>query len=121
MRLGGSPPRVWGKRLRGEGLDFVVRFTPTRVGKTRLVTPPGGVVRFTPTRVGKTQQRRRQRAAQRFTPTRVGKTQHSAQPPGAPAVHPHACGENRRINPGLVDMHGSPPRVWGKRVSRGAE
>ena len=30
----GSPPRVWGKLLRGAGLDNDLRFTPTCVGKT---------------------------------------------------------------------------------------
>ncbi len=93
------------------------RFTPTRVGTTRLVRtrrPPASVHphargdtfavarcqveqdrRFTPTRVGTTRRGSERRApSPRFTPTRVGTTS--------------LC----RL--ALRDPSGSPPRAWGR-------
>ena len=53
----------------------------------------------------------------RFTPTRVGKTPAAEANYQVDAVHPHACGENG-LGAGAGDAAtGSPPRVWGKRLS----
>ena len=97
----GSPPRVWGKQRRRRVFIVGSRFTPTRVGKTERIDVNDKETRFTPTRVGKT---RRQRLLRLRS-----------------AVHPHACGENQRLQPGRQVFAGSPPRVWGKRFSPGTK
>src|SRR5205085_1080578 len=91
----GSPPRAWG---RPEELvdDFLRRrFTPTRVGKTRIPPVPDPPACGSPPRAwGRHQGAQRQRLPARFTPTRVGKTSDPGQrSPGDP-VHPHARGED---------------------------
>ncbi len=71
-------------------------------------------MRFTPTRVGKTKQSDHDREPGRFTPTRVGKTLHPASYTASPSVHPHARGENHMVGLGSGTLSGSPPRAWGK-------
>ena len=41
IALIGSPPRVWGIRRGGHAANSYVRFTPTRVGNTRLPSRRG--------------------------------------------------------------------------------
>src|SRR5207237_1260533 len=130
----GSPPRVWGRLPNLEAEGEALRFTPTRVGKTRPSTIAAAVPTVhphawgedgrtvegvpgsfgSPPRVwGRRYERLNRAPSLRFTPTRVGKTpsrhHHCLHPP----VHPHACGEDEdwvwQPHPG----HGSPPRVWG--------
>jgi len=112
----GSPPRVWGKRGARRDRDITFRFTPTRVGKTRIIR----IVRLRrsvhPHACGENHARGKLVVGRvRFTPTRVGKTLLGLRLSVVEKVHPHACGENglRRPDP-LLDK-GSPPRVWGKR------
>ena len=50
----------------------------------------------------------------RFTPTRVGTTAPAPARRYAPAVHPHACGDNIQHVNGNQSGSGSPPRVWGQ-------
>ena len=71
--------------------------------------------RFTPTRVGKTRLLEHGQTCGRFTPTRVGKTLCARRYSQARRVHPHACGENAGRGDGWIMTIGSPPRVWGKR------
>ena len=52
----------------------------------------------------------------RFTPTRVGTTRCRGRFPPGPAVHPHACGDNRATATTCCGILGSPPRVWGQPV-----
>ena len=136
-RANGSPPRVWGKQRTPLADGLVLRFTPTRVGKTCshlwrvavvAVHPHacgenrGGLLCYgeksgSPPRVwGKRNERTQELYNERFTPTRVGKTGavSAARPPSP--VHPHACGENRVVPAPGPQAHGSPPRVWGKPV-----
>ncbi len=131
----GSPPRGWGKRSRSAVRRPSVRFTPTRVGKTRwpgcraspsAVHPHAGgencaaqhaplLIRGSPPRVwGKPLVAAAVSASVRFTPTRVGKTGDAYDLFVHLAVHPHACGENRRSRVVILHASGSPPRVWGK-------
>ncbi len=115
----GSPPRVWGKR--GTLLDCrgCPRFTPTRVGKTLCASFQNPRVRGSPPRVwGKHSDISFLVSPIRFTPTRVGKTAEVLPMVRFSAVHPHACGENPIAAPHSVRRSGSPPRVWGKRMSR---
>ncbi len=131
----GSPPRVWGKLAPSRPYVAVVRFTPTRVGKTkswprrdflRTVHPHAcgensAIKSITadgygsPPRVwGKRYSGLAGNPAARFTPTRVGKTPGVDWQPARRAVHPHACGENLEWSRGGMGGTGSPPRVWGK-------
>ena len=119
----------------------LIRFTPTRVGKTgpswtqRLMwtvhphacgenqnyCKRGRVNDGSPPRVwGKLAQLQRRRERHRFTPTRVGKTKTAGRPTSGGTVHPHACGENRTFGVADAAKVGSPPRVWGKRLARRA-
>ncbi len=93
----GSPPRVWGRRQFDLDAGPGRRFTPTRVGTTDLWSPHlSRPFRFTPTRVGTTR---------RSIPWRVSRS-----------VHPHACGDDNKINIFIAPLPGSPPRVWGRRI-----
>ena len=114
----GSPPRVWGQPLAQRGRYRAGRFTPTRVGTTG--TAWGGFPGFTvhphacgdnwnamglpnadggsPPRVwGQRRWGRYPRPLVRFTPTRVGTTLGARERAAKPAVHPHACGDNRLL------------------------
>ena len=136
----GSPPRVWGQRLMGRRCSLPPRFTPTRVGTTRIrdsglmtcsVHPhacgdnvrarcSNAVESGSPPRVwGQRSGPERGAIAQRFTPTRVGTTGHLAVRGAQTAVHPHACGDNDRIPIQRDEDGGSPPRVWGQLAGCG--
>jgi len=127
---------VWGKRTSVLGQNTILRFTPTGVGKTRLVhhkrtaprVHPHGCgenrcgVRIkhrfqgSPPRVwGKRAEVGRADEGPRFTPTGVGKTPVPGSKGNVSAVHPHGCGENGASPSTRRPIQGSPPRVWGKR------
>ena len=132
----GSPPRVWGQPDIGRLCRRVVRFTPTRVGTTRVrararatrsvhphacgdntnLRPSGPAANGSPPRVWG------QRGLvclisliERFTPTRVGTTPPRCRRCPAHPVHPHACGDNVTAPITLAGRAGSPPRVWGQQ------
>ncbi len=132
--LVGSPPRVWGARVRSGKQPGTARFTPTRVGSTPgradLLRPPTvhphacgehpGRRRAccqasgSPPRVwGAQYSHDRGRESGRFTPTRVGSTLGRVLRPPPRAVHPHACGEHSSLRRSAWTHPGSPPRVWG--------
>ncbi len=143
----GSPPRVWGKRRDAQRARNSFRFTPTRVGKTRVKPLLGGISPGSPPRVwgkhltgngaaralggspprvwGKRPPVTISGRVGRFTPTRVGKTPflYGRDLLYLP-VHPHACGEN--VDPGLrsapppVHPHacGENGRTWRGRTVR---
>ena len=134
-RSRGSPPRVWGRRLRGGELAPARRFTPTRVGTTgrspgrrraRTVhphacgddaptAPSTTVVIGSPPRVwGRLRLATAVVRAQRFTPTRVGTTACVSARTATCTVHPHACGDDCRSCSRAASANGSPPRVWGR-------
>jgi len=50
----------------------------------------------------------------RFTPTRVGTSRFSSSCSTRMSVHPHACGDKRRMFCASMADVGSPPRVWGQ-------
>ncbi len=135
----GSPPRVWGRRYRGNRAVCGLRFTPTRVGKTRVCpgtfacasvhphacgedSPTWGGADYcngSPPRVGgRRPQHRGCPGQRRFTPTRVGKTVSGSSWLLPPSVHPHACGEDRYLAGVWEVADGSPPRVWGRHAGR---
>jgi len=116
----GSPPRVWGKQ-RPELREHLRRLVhPHACGEngitSRLVLEHTG----SPPRVwGKQGRTLLDPEELRFTPTRVGKTVCGWNAVAAVAVHPHACGENERKPRSWSFVVGSPPRVWGKRSTKG--
>ena len=55
-------------------------------------------------------------ASARFTPTRVGTTPDGSILQVIGTVHPHARGDNIRIESLARQYRGSPPRAWGQRV-----
>src|SRR5208337_3888506 len=134
--LSGSPPRAWGQlfTVRIDGLDR--RFTPTRVGTTRLRTCSRSRLSVHPHARGDNYEhwtrgdraggspprawgqhgiRQRRSAVIRFTPTRVGTTLSIALLNRAVAVHPHARGDNTKSIVCPAPRIGSPPRAWGQR------
>ena len=135
LSCAGSPPRGWGKRASSPKTSAASRFTPTRVGKTPSVSPSASVSPVHPhaggeniplpdshpNRTGSPPRGWGKRFflcatgdSIRFTPTRVGKTQHDhGGGPDGP-VHPHAGGENGRLQANEWALCGSPPRGWGK-------
>ena len=136
VRLQGSPPRVWGKPAARVCEYSSSRFTPTCVGKTRIVSRVKSVPPVHPHVCGENETTSRtaeratgspprvwgkpgsvviRRGASRFTPTCVGKTQGLAHLGGVAEVHPHVCGENDVEAVGMAWAEGSPPRVWGKQ------
>jgi hypothetical protein len=54
----------------------------------------------------------------RFIPTHVGNSIGSRSTGCGGAVHPHACGEQRRLNRWLDQLGGSSPRMWGTGTHR---
>ncbi len=133
----GSPPRAWGKPRLPRAGQGAIRFTPTRVGKTRpcytqrrawAVHPHArgenrfvagiqtAIVGSPPRAWGKRVTWQGPLRLRRFTPTRVGKTHCQRRGSRERPVHPHARGENfffRFLSPQKI---GSPPRAWGKRL-----
>ena len=96
MRLG-SPPRVWGKRPRGQNTPWRrLRFTPTRVGKTSRLP----VAAYSP----------------RGSPPRVWGKLHRSAAVGALGIGspPRVWGKRYFTSTSGGWQYGSPPRVWGK-------
>ena len=134
----GSPPRLWGTRHAAERDTRPRRFTPTPVGNAptspacrsaatvhphacgeragaagQLVAPGGSPPRLW----GTPEIRTIIRARSRFTPTPVGNARSTSGPTAAAPVHPHACGERHPTTPVPLLAAGSPPRLWGTRIS----
>ncbi len=138
MHVGGSPPRVWGILKRSFLGSSFLRFTPTGVGNTAGIWKPPQLPAVHPHGCGEYLRhpipQRHPRGSPprvwgirllggvcaqlwRFTPTGVGNTRVGFARTPSPPVHPHGCGEYplcRRHPRGDV---GSPPRVWGIRLS----
>ena len=141
MAAAGSPPRVWGRLLLTTCNGVSMRFTPTRVGTTRILRiefAPNPVhphacgddlsTRMTcpcetgsPPRVwGRHAEYITLIERRRFTPTRVGTTPHPVRTRTARPVHPHACGDDTPSTSRSLRGGGSPPRVWGRHPIRSA-
>ena len=94
----GSPPRMWGLQKMALRSSPTLRFTPTYVGTSLFVSA--------------------QIFDNRFTPTYVGTSFPSEAACQTKAVHPHVCGDFDLIGLTYPRLNGSPPRMWGLRVSR---
>ena len=138
----GSPPRVWGRRVRGTRGRPEARFTPTCVGKALGQPQAAAVVSVhphvcgegasdgennrsahgSPPRVwGRPRREALGRGRGRFTPTCVGKAQSWRRGCRLCTVHPHVCGEGPTSPNVRPARSGSPPRVWGRRRRSGLE
>ena len=132
----GSPPRVWGRRRPVVIVVSVMRFTPTCVGTTRTAHPCHHLAAVhphvcgddsraascdlmasgSPPRVWGRQTLLRHLAwTTRFTPTCVGTTLVRVPRMSRRTVHPHVCGDDLGRRVAVIDVPGSPPRVWGRR------
>ena len=112
----GSPPHVWGRRPPRNTRKRQPRFTPTCVGKTRMVAmkpvfPFGSPPHVWGRRFGSWLRS----FLVRFTPTCVGKTSAPSSTHRAAPVHPHMCGEDSSTSRLVPSLCGSPPHVWGRR------
>mgnify|MGYP001189978857 CR=1 FL=1 len=130
----GSPPRLWGYLPVRIAARDAQRFTPTPVGISARPGPPAAgrtvhphacgdiahVSSFYAPRGGSPPRLwgylpRKASAArwQRFTPTPVGISTWPCRSGTPTTVHPHACGDIEAVIVVHVEMHGSPPRLWG--------
>ena len=130
----GSSPRMWGTLVDTVGEGRMLRFIPTHVGNTHRRPSPSdrqsvhphacgehgvhpyvrlSVIGSSPRMWGTPKPGARARLAARFIPTHVGNTPVSARQAGYPSVHPHACGEHRRLRVSNICGVGSSPRMWG--------
>ncbi len=135
----GSPPRAWGRGECRRDDDATYRFTPTRVGTSRRRRrgPPESAVHphargdedieatearpqdgSPPRAWGRAKARGKALIHVRFTPTRVGTSTTGAPLSPAPAVHPHARGDEARLSEFHLYVTGSPPRAWGRGKAR---
>ena len=133
-RLTGSPPHMWGLRVKPIVHRRRCRFTPTYVGTSangrRCLQPlqvhphvcgdfwakSTGVWAWTgspPRMWGLLGVQRVGEAGQRFTPTYVGTSRTMSAGTMSHGVHPHVCGDFAGFLMFLTVLGGSPPRMWG--------
>ena len=134
LTLPGSSPRLWGTHDHGFVGIFIQRFIPTPVGNTSCLTSGHSISAVHPHACGEHSCCISSRCAingssprlwgtlysigckkldPRFIPTPVGNTRIRLRIFPAPPVHPHACGEHRRLPVFWRFFHGSSPRLWG--------
>ena len=132
----GSSPRVWGTRVSTAAMGRSTWFIPTGVGNTTSckrtirtwpVHPHGcgehprprrcclGAGGSSPRVWGTLKEKKEAQLLQRFIPTGVGNTDRAWAEPTSLAVHPHGCGEHRKVSRICGAVTGSSPRVWGTR------
>ncbi len=110
----GSPPRVWGIRLRTTAPSPTESVHPHVCGEYAEVALQLPLLAGSPPRVwGIRDGFPFWLLGRRFTPTCVGNTSRNLLRPAAAAVHPHVCGEYICAVSPLPCLLGSPPRVWG--------
>ncbi len=133
----GSSPRMWGTHETDRQRAIAIRFIPTHVGNTanpglpssqRTVHPHAcgehmnctrpslGLIGSSPRMWGTLLKGGRLGLLRRFIPTHVGNTVPLHLTHDLPPVHPHACGEHRSLAPGLCQVSGSSPRMWGTHL-----
>ena len=132
-----TPPRTWGRRQLGHGLEPGDRNTPTDVGKTppRHVPSLSGwkhphgrgedpdtqaecfsAVETPPRTWGRQDNSLEKSAPRRNTPTDVGKTPAEADLLCQGGKHPHGRGEDGWRTPCAPVRVETPPRTWGRPV-----
>ena len=115
VALGGTPPRVWGKRHFDSTNGGYPTVHPHVCGENRWISWPKGWRTGTPPRVwGKLSGITSPFVFTRYTPTCVGKTFMETALMMDIQVHPHVCGENYHPASSPNPPIGTPPRVWGK-------
>ena len=112
--VAGSPPRVWGIRLRPLPRVMQPPVHPHACGEYFAHSHAHGRDDGSPPRVwGIPDLPPASPRFHRFTPTRVGNTSALLCRLTILTVHPHACGEYACSASLRVAYSGSPPRVWG--------
>ena len=112
----GSPPRVWGRRPAVLHSGHKIRFTPTRVGKTRDGNSTTAFLSVHPHACGEDSRCKMGFIYLDGSPPRVwGRRNLCILTSPFNPVHPHACGEDGSYRSSMGRISGSPPRVWGRR------
>ena len=130
-----TPPRAWGRRRKNQMLDWILRNTPTGVGKTppssRILLLPwkhphgrgedsrsrrgGGLALETPPRAwGRHDVKKPDGRAEGNTPTGVGKTFTFDPDVASSWKHPHGRGEDPLVPLPINEEEETPPRAWGR-------
>ncbi len=137
----GPSPRGWGERGRGSLQAHGGRTIPTRVGRTRSLSPPVLPSPDHPHAGGENESRHRapnsrpgpsprgwgerplfnlDRQHPRTIPTRVGRTKTARSKSWARSDHPHAGGENYQPKRQTFRRIGPSPRGWGELPKQNA-
>ena len=138
----GSSPRVWGTPLNRLSALRAVRFIPTCVGNARWLNVPSIIFAVHPHVCGERMSGYNYffrlygssprvwgtlgnkcgcRCDDRFIPTCVGNAPNRPELPIYLSVHPHVCGERRKIATSASSATGSSPRVWGTPPGHGPD
>ena len=136
LKSRGSSPRMWGTLVLRQTMHCCRRFIPTHVGNTVAGRRPCSAQAVHPHACGEHDAARDSDASGcgssprmwgthpgatvaaligRFIPTHVGNTLSGSQRGRQSTVHPHACGEHRRVDGNIAIPTGSSPRMWGTR------
>ncbi len=135
----GSSPRVWGTFHRPVYRSLTWRFIPTCVGNivpfaawgASITVHPhvcgehyfqcckySGRAGSSPRVWGTSAWVGAQQTGTRFIPTCVGNIGNANKKKAIEAVHPHVCGEHKRVNLYQGTLYGSSPRVWGTSLQK---
>ena len=113
--LGGSPPRMRGKRCPRLYVRVFTGITPADAGKTSVLIEPLGCLPGSPPRMrGKHLANLSLHLGAGITPADAGKTDCCNQPLNHTQDHPRGCGENQQVGERALKLLGSPPRMRGK-------
>ena len=134
-----TPPRAWGRRCSFYTTATLCRNTPTCVGKTPrqrprfwsnqkhphvrgedlMINPLYGMAMETPPRAwGRRPSGSDASGTMGNTPTCVGKTPKKNATSGVKGKHPHVRGEDQRMKSSMGQTAETPPRAWGRQLSR---
>ena len=132
----GSPPRMRGKLLSKRLKGTLLRITPAHAGKTKADRERSLAISDHPRACGENSRISHRTAfatgspprmrgkpvfqcdpyiVRRITPAHAGKTSRPSPRKAYSSDHPRACGENLSVSSGIQSIHGSPPRMRGKR------
>ena len=121
---GGSPPRVWGRRGRGQFRQFSQRFTPTCVGKAICADGLTIGISVHPHVCGEGEAILSDKWPYYGSPPRVwGRLNEHLHPHRGRRFTPTCVGKATAVRNSQAALSGSPPRVWGRlnrRTGRGS-
>ncbi len=118
--VGGSSPRMRGKRSGGKSSRSIRRIIPAHAGQTLRILPRGFTATDHPRACGANDLKVDYENAiaerkRRIIPAHAGQTPPYSAQAGARPDHPRACGANNAIEYSSLPLFGSSPRMRGKR------